>query len=540
MPPARPPPGDLVYEQLHRAGAGRMTALCNLCNIALGSGVLGFPGAFQQGGWLYTSAFIAAFALLGAFSNSIMIRSCSWYRVVSFHSVAREALGPRAGAATAAAMVVYSFGGCAAFTVMVGDFLAPACEHARGAAGWQANDAGHAAGGAGVCSRQFLMVVVGAAVVLPLCLRSSVAALDRPSRLAVVGVCYLAAAVVYRSAAAFAARGFSLPGGVKAVAGTPAGRVGPTGTIAWSFAVMLGIPNVFAELKASPAAAAQRQQIYAPVSEEEGEASSDAPTGETTMLTVESAAALNSVAQPRVDAEVLEEGEEEERRRVASMDAVITQQAAITAVTYVLVGLGGYLHFGEAAANSGGNLLTLYSSEEAEGAGDPLMDTVRVTLSLVAAVSYPIIHFTSRLMLHDLCLGVSALAVGWRRGKSLAQSSSSGHRKSVMSRPARWGLTVCFWTSTTAFALRGYDLGTIFALFGSTMSISTMLFMPGLLLLDDAGPWHHPAYRTASLCGCQHRYGGRRRRALGSAMLACGVLICGVSVALLFGVGRSR
>ena len=89
-------PADAAFFSLQKHGAGRGTALFNLCNIALGSGVLGFPAVYAQAGWLYATAFIAVFALLGAFSNTIMIRSASWYRVVSFHSVVREALGRRA------------------------------------------------------------------------------------------------------------------------------------------------------------------------------------------------------------------------------------------------------------------------------------------------------------------------------------------------------------------------------------------------------------------------------------------------------------
>ena len=62
-----------------------------------------------------------------------------------------------------------------------------------------------------------------------------------------------------------------------------------------------------------------------------------------------------------------------------------------------------------------------------------------------------------------------------------------------------------------------------------------MLFVPGLLLLNESGPWRHRAYRSAMLCGCQHSYGGRRRRVVGVAMLGGGVLTCGLSLALIAG-----
>ena len=72
--------------------------------------------------------------------------------------------------------------------------------------------------------------------------------------------------------------------------------------------------------------------------------------------------------------------------------------------------------------------------------------------------------------------------------------------------------------------------------FGSTCSVSTMLFIPGLLLLNESGPWRHRAYRSAVLCGCRHSFGGRRRRAVGVAMLGGGLLTCGLSLALRAGV----
>ncbi len=232
-------PADAAFFVLQQRGAGSRTALFNLLNIALGSGVLGFPAVYAQAGWLYATVFIAAFALVGAFSNTIMIRSASWYRVVSFHSVVREALGRRAGNAMAIAMVVYSFGGCAAFLVIIGDFLSPACMHCRAAMGWPSTSAGEI----DACSRNFLIVAVGVSVVLPLSLRSTVTALGRVGSLAIVGICYLAVAVVWRALESFASRGYNPPSGLHAVVGTAAGLAGPVGTVAWSFAVMLGVPR---------------------------------------------------------------------------------------------------------------------------------------------------------------------------------------------------------------------------------------------------------------------------------------------------------
>ena len=298
-------------------------------NIALGSGVLGFPAAYHAGGYLYTTAFIAAFALLGCFSNSIMIRCCSWHRVVSFQGVVREALGPRIATVAAIAMVVYSFGGCAAFLVIIGDFLEPPCSHASAALGWAEAD-GEASSSAacdgsaaapGACSRQVLIVAVGLTVVLPLSLRAQITFLGAPSRFAIVGVVFLSLAVVFRSASAVAERG--LASGVVPFVDTAAGVIGPTGTVAWSFAVMLGIPSVFAELQAG---AGDGTRLL-------GGAQRDSE--ELQQLTERRSRAERQ--QGGFDGGGLDEVEvsAEEAGRVAEMDGVIRQQAVLTAACYV-------------------------------------------------------------------------------------------------------------------------------------------------------------------------------------------------------------
>jgi hypothetical protein len=315
-------------------------------------------------------------------------------------------------------------------------------------------------------------------------------------------------------------------------------------------------------------------------------ASKSGPTHETSVIEKNADVSKTSSIYGNAEAEA-------EVARVAIMDVVVNRQAAVTATFYVLVGMGGYLQFGDAAGGGGGSVLNLYVSadgdgdeEEEEQEIDVLIDLARLALSAVVALSFPIIHFTSRVMLHDLCcaagqsLGcfsaaagssageasVTAVAAvrGAGNGKRSERASEServpladGHgggagggeggelsgrvseRVSVdapqlMSRSARWLLTLSFWWSCTAFALAGYELGFIFAVFGSTCSVSTMLFVPGLLLLDEGGPWRHAGYRRASLCGWRHGYGGERRRVIGYSMLGCGVGTCGASLALIF------
>ena len=283
------------------------------------------------------------------------------------------------------------------------------------------------------------------------------------------------------------------------------------------------------------------------------------------------------------DCRVQQAQNHEEATRIALMDSVIHWQAAITATFYILVGMGGYLQFGDAAGGGGGSVLNLYGrSTHAQAASidgvergvgatpDLLIDVARVVVSAVVALSFPIIHFTSRLMLYDVCrswmgslavgnaqtIGVEPADVASNEGSGQEQQSEraslaadsaeklmrdSGGAETddqpvqLMTCPVRCFLTLIFWSSCTTFALAGYELGFIFALFGSTCSVSTMLFVPGLLLLDRSGPWRQAGYRQANLFGWRHDYGGERwRQAVGRGMLLCGALTCFVSLLLIF------
>ena len=73
---------------------------------------------------------------------------------------------------------------------------------------------------------------------------------------------------------------------------------------------------------------------------------------------------------------------------------------------------------------------------------------------MVVAVSFPVIHFTSRLMLFDLCCEARA----W-----LGAGPGSGEPSPPMSPAVRTALTLGFWGCCTAFAVAGYELGFIFA-----------------------------------------------------------------------------
>ena len=82
-----------------------------------------------------------------------------------------------------------------------------------------------------------------------------------------------------------------------------------------------------------------------------------------------------------------------DRRRLALFDRAILLQAALVVVLYLIMGCCGYAMFGGGVDS---NVLVSFPLS------DPFANAARVGVSLVGAVSYPMLHFTSRMMLHAM------------------------------------------------------------------------------------------------------------------------------------------
>lgn len=132
-------------------------------------------------------------------------------------------------------------------------------------------------------------------------------------------------------------------------------------------------------------------------------------------------------------------------------------------------GLGGYVHFGDRVES---NVLEPFSLD------DQLINVARLAMVLVASVSYPVIHFTARLMLHDLSSSSAAVHPENQSGSAVAMSDSR-----------RWWFSCVFFAAALTLALLTSDLGELFTIFGSLCGWATLFAVPGALLLDRAGPW---------------------------------------------------
>ncbi len=183
-------------------------------------------------------------------------------------------------------------------------------------------------------------------------------------------------------------------------------------------------------------------------------------------------------------------------------------------------GFGGYVHFGDRVES---NVLEPFPLD------DQLINCARLAMVLVASVSYPVIHFTARLMLHDL---TSCTTVTHSESTSETSHNGTTHEDSAvpMSDSRRRWFSCGFFAAALTLALLTSDLGELFTIFGSLCGWATLFAVPGALLLDRAGPW------AASPVDEAHTINGVSSSAfvLGWLMILGGGLLCGLCLVLDF------
>ena len=180
-------------------GGGSSTVLAsviNLANTIVGSGMLALPAAFASCGYILGTIFLLLFAASSAFGLHLL-SLCALRTGLpsSFRRVTAMALpGDRWSALIDATVAFKCFGVATSYLVVVGDTI-PAV--VRAAAGDEEEEGGVGEGGGGGLyeSRQF-WVLVGAALIAPLCFLPSLDKLKFTSALSLCFVAFLTTVVL--------------------------------------------------------------------------------------------------------------------------------------------------------------------------------------------------------------------------------------------------------------------------------------------------------------------------------------------------------
>ncbi|KAF8059975.1 slc38a7 [Scenedesmus sp. PABB004] len=426
-------------------GASSLSSVATLCNSAIGAGVLSLPFAFAAAGLVGCLILCLVVAASEAFTMYVLAKFAERYDAPSYGSLVRRALGKRTAALLSGVLLVYLWGSCVAYLVIVADT----------ATSLSALHLGPAA----LASQRPVVLAAAGALVTLLCFPRHLSALENMSFLAVLGFLYTAGVVLLRGLQAVAAR-------PDPWAGVALFRGDVTALYAISIAVYgfnchANVVSVFYELEHYPSPLIPRLP-----------ASPSAFQG------------LGRLApKPRT------------YKLIGMLGAILSAQAVIF-VGYMAVGIAGFLAYPD---NVSSNILNSFPPDDvlmqvhlgrrgalgpARGAGwaarrtsrcagftashplGPLTQVARGVIGFVVLAHYPLNHHPARRGWEDLLDAVAGV-------KTIPPWLSA-----VM--------TVVFVWSNVATAMVVRDLGEVLHIIGGTAACFMIFFLPGLLLMNAA------------------------------------------------------
>ena len=460
-------------------GASVFTSASNLANCAVGAGILSLPYAVRETGAILGLVLCTLVAFVIVFTLRVLVRAGDAYDAASYQELVRKALGPVASVFVSLTLIVYIFGSCVAYTIIVADAV-----DAVSAAARRPLDADRLGP-----SRDAIVVVTSVFVLLPLSLLRRTESLGPASTLTIVALAYTVAAVIFEATRAFRGDddddddaterwGWDPADGTATVAGRTvdlwrfdAGTVLALPVFVFAFQCHIQILSIYAELRDEPEKDRRNAaEAVTEVGSDPSDADDDslAQSWHSTRQEEEMGASWHSthsrvldVAPAGADSTLAASEAETTRREEArrrTMERVLTASTLACLAGYLLVGEFAYLSRPAVASN----MLKSYDPR------DPATLGAVAAMGVSAVVSYPINHFSSRAALDDLL----AAAFGWVP----AAPGMAPARRHVTQ-------TVAFLALTAATASAVEDLGVVFQLVGSTAGVLVICVVPAALLL---------------------------------------------------------
>ena len=339
-------------ESARRVGTiGGSTA--TLANCAVGAGVLATPFAVSKFGTIGGGALITCTALLAALTLIILVNASSTLKSTSYQGVVRDAFGANASRGVAVTLVVYLFGSCVAYLIIIGDSYvrvidAMGCEHVDSSRAWWA-------------TRQCAIAVAAVFFVAPLSLMREMRRLAPASAMALVSLAYTATAIVFK-----AMEKSDIDGSARATA--------------WSMTSdsILAVPIVVFAFQCH----IQVVAIYAELSSNSVKHNS-----------VDATSALDDLTSSA------EDERDSEHRRLRRMYVVIALAVGACFIGYLCVGEFAYIAHPDVTSN----VLDSYDKN------DRVMMLATIFMACSAVASFPVNHHAARAALDDLL----ADAFGW-------------------------------------------------------------------------------------------------------------------------------
>lgn len=325
----------------------------NMCNVAIGAGVLSFPYGFRQtgllGGFLLTT-FVWIVELV---TLCLLIRVAEKHNSQSYQQLVHTLLGPQMAVVSCVVMFSFLFGASISYHIITGDVFAPIFAGIFG----QNSIFGH---------RTFVVIFFGLLVILPLSLQRTLKALRYSSMLSIIMLTYLATALISIGVAQVMKDGFPkglviFECGIRAFV--------TLDIVVFAFQTHIQVVSIFAELAEHPHPFLKSHK--------------------------------DSLKEQVRDEETLPEIPVERCRseRVKRMDGIIVLSMTICFILYSLVGIFGYLLFQDVESD----VLKSF------GNSNLFMNLARVGMAVVAMVCYPVQHHPARSIVDDAIKHLSKL-----------------------------------------------------------------------------------------------------------------------------------
>lgn len=431
--------------------SGQRESTVNMINIAIGAGVLSFPYAFELGGYVWTMLTIALTAVLASWTLVVLMRACNFYDADSYQSLIRKAGGVKLEVFAVLWMIGLQFGACTAYLIIIFDTMNPIMEYWGGTS-------------SNLTERDFIIAMFACFLIFPLCCLRSLKALAPASVIAVFCVAFASLAIVIRGIQTISTDGLAEgccdlvdykeegfdcdavidtktecgcchdaneSGDRVRAFGSGVDYVSPIGIVVFALLSHIQAPSVFAELKDPQTGARAGDETNVPLLQ--------LPDGSTP---------ADDLQQSKL-------------RREELMTKVVIHSMAVVVVFYVVVGGFGYFQFGRDVES---NVLSSY------GSNDNYINVARICICCLVSLSYPILHFVARSMIHDL-------------------TSPADQQGAEMSNAKHFGLTIIYVALTIVLAIQLTDLGIVVDFIGSTAGVLAMFVLPGLILMVPNGPY---------------------------------------------------
>ncbi|XP_038068401.1 putative sodium-coupled neutral amino acid transporter 7 [Patiria miniata] len=156
-------------------------------NACIGAGLLNFPSAYQAAGGVAVGTIMQVLFLFLIFSSLLVLAVCSDVRNSnSYQDMMQSMCGTAGNIACAVCVIIYCFGTCVTFFIIMGDQLdsiLALATHNDQTKYWYTD-------------RKFTITVLAVCIVLPLCLPKNISILKWPSSVGVIGTIYVAVVII--------------------------------------------------------------------------------------------------------------------------------------------------------------------------------------------------------------------------------------------------------------------------------------------------------------------------------------------------------